>query len=584
MRLLVLTAVLVSMARGGILSRGPARMICHRTANTEMPENTLESLDLAGRMGCSVVEIDLRMTLDGEIVLNHDGFLERLTNGIGQADASYFDELQLLDAGSWMGRRFEGLRIPRFVDALHIARKYGIGLSLDFKDNGMGPAVLSQLRQEAMLENVRFGGEWQDVKQSYSGANQDSIASIEPPVNRDEIETLHRQGKTVIANFSANGHEMDLPGMRAAVAAGVDWINVDYPRLGAEAIRQPVEAKLRALITKAGSGPAPERAKAILQLARYPGFPLEDMFRTWIVDSDDRVSRAAALALLIMRPAAPDSIFLAALQAPQSTARKNAAWALGRRADVPAESFRALLQDKDSGVLEEALLAISRCPGNMSVANIEPFLEHEDPLVRGAAALALARHQPETAVAAIRHALEQEEATVAKEYAPFIGQRAPRLSRGQIDVTVGHYRALMKLIASGAALHDPDALNFLEREAFRSVSDYSSTVGPVAGYQLWDRVAADAAATIRALAAPDPVIANRAEWILIQAAPSVLPAIRSLLQSDNQAVRERAIRIAAWKYDTVSLTRLRALRDSGSTDAPLVTWAIQKIEAFTATP
>lgn len=67
-----------------------------------MPENTLDSLDLAARLGCSVVEIDLRMTLDGEIVLNHDGFMERLTDGIGEADKSYFDELQLMDAGSWM--------------------------------------------------------------------------------------------------------------------------------------------------------------------------------------------------------------------------------------------------------------------------------------------------------------------------------------------------------------------------------------------------------------------------------------------------------------------------------------------------
>ncbi len=76
-------------------------------------------------MGWSVVEIDLGMTWDGEIVLHHDGFLERLTDGIGAVDKSYFDELRLLDAGSWMGRRFSGLKIPRFVDALHVAEKYG---------------------------------------------------------------------------------------------------------------------------------------------------------------------------------------------------------------------------------------------------------------------------------------------------------------------------------------------------------------------------------------------------------------------------------------------------------------------------
>jgi len=96
-RFILLAAMFVSLTRAGILTRGSARMICHRTANseqrtanTEMPENTLDSLDLAARLGCGVVEIDLRMTLDGEIVLNHDGFLERLTDGMGEADKSYF--------------------------------------------------------------------------------------------------------------------------------------------------------------------------------------------------------------------------------------------------------------------------------------------------------------------------------------------------------------------------------------------------------------------------------------------------------------------------------------------------------------
>ena len=582
-RLIFLVAILVSTAHAGILTRGPARMICHRTANTEMPENTLESLDLAARLGCGVVEIDLRMTWDGEIVLHHDGFLERLTDGIGESDKSYFDELQLLDAGSWMGRRFSGLKIPRFVDALHVAEKYGIGLTLDFKDQGMGAVVLSQLRHESMLDKVRFGGEWQDVKDTYRSANDDPIAGVEPPVKREEVERLHRQGKAVIANFSANGHEMDLPAMRAAVAAGVDWINVDYPRLGADAIGRPVEATLSALVAKAESGPVPDRAKAILALAHFPGFPLQSMFRRWLSDEDDRTSRAAALAMLIARPGAPDATFLAALHAPQPTARKNAAWALGRRASAPAESFLPLLHDTDHRVVTEALLAISRCPGKIPAAGIAPFLKNENPLVRGAAALALARHQPEIAAKLVGEALEREEAVAAKQYAPFVDQHPPRLSRTEIDVTVGHYRALMKLIASGAMLQDREARGFLEREAFRSTRDYSSTVGPVAGYQLWDRVASDPRATIRALGSADPTIANRAEWILVEAGPSVLPPVRALLHSENAALREHAIRIVAWQYDAESLAPLRAMRDGGKTDARLADWAIHKIEGLRLT-
>ena len=63
--LLLLLASSVSFSRAGILQRGKVQMFCHRTANTDMPENTLESLALAARMGCNLVELDIRRTLDG---------------------------------------------------------------------------------------------------------------------------------------------------------------------------------------------------------------------------------------------------------------------------------------------------------------------------------------------------------------------------------------------------------------------------------------------------------------------------------------------------------------------------------------
>jgi hypothetical protein len=99
----------------------------------------------------------------------------------------------------------------------------------------MGPAVLALLKREGMLERVRFGRECADIKALYPTANEDAAASIETIVTREQVEKLHQAGKIVIANFSANSHKMDLPAIRSAAAAGVDWINVDYPRLGAGA-------------------------------------------------------------------------------------------------------------------------------------------------------------------------------------------------------------------------------------------------------------------------------------------------------------------------------------------------------------
>src|ERR1700723_1206204 len=128
----------VTAAQAEKVQTRQVELLCHRTANEDLPENTLESLEQAALMGCDVVEIDLRRTLDGKIVLNHDGILERLTDGVGEAETSYYGDLQLRDAGSWMGERFEGLHMTLFQDALRLARERDIRLVLDMKDKGIG--------------------------------------------------------------------------------------------------------------------------------------------------------------------------------------------------------------------------------------------------------------------------------------------------------------------------------------------------------------------------------------------------------------------------------------------------------------
>lgn len=74
----------VSLIHAAALRPARVELSCHRTANQDVPENTLESLEQAALLGCDVVEVDIRHTLDGTLVLNHDGDLERLSDAIGQ--------------------------------------------------------------------------------------------------------------------------------------------------------------------------------------------------------------------------------------------------------------------------------------------------------------------------------------------------------------------------------------------------------------------------------------------------------------------------------------------------------------------
>jgi glycerophosphoryl diester phosphodiesterase/HEAT repeat protein len=581
----LLLTIIATTAHAAAVQPGGVQLLCHRTANKDVPENTLESLEQAALLGCNVVEIDLRRTLDGKIVLNHDGILERLTDGTGEVEKSYYDDLRMRDAGSWMGERFAGMHMALFEDALRLARQQDIRLTLDIKTKDIGVNLLPLLQSEGMLERVDFSGESSDVKQLYPAATSAGAGTtwVQPGVTAEQVKALHRDGKAVIANFSANDHDMDLTSMKAAVAAGVDGINVDYPRLGAEAVGRPVERKLSALTAKASAGEAGTRATAILELSRYRGFPLQDNFARWLLDPEDRVSRAAAVALVTAAPRTPSSVFDAALQSDHADARANAAWALGQL-DAPATSLLPLLKDSDPRVLQETLMALSRAPGNLNAEVLLPFLASESPAIRGAAAVALARHQPEAALQAIPPRLRTEMKEAVRLGDDYERRGRPHLTQAESDEIMGHFRCQMKMMQALSMLNVPGSTEVLEELAFRPGDDSAGFDSMIASFQLWDRTAGDPRPAVKALGSTDMRAANRAEWMLVNAGPAVLPEVRKALHDENVAIRGRAISIVAWQGDAESLETLRAMRKIGSADSSLEDWAIEKIESFHPRP
>jgi glycerophosphoryl diester phosphodiesterase len=51
-------------------------VLAHRGANREAPENTLAAFAAARRLGAAGVELDVRRTADGELVIRHDAAIE----------------------------------------------------------------------------------------------------------------------------------------------------------------------------------------------------------------------------------------------------------------------------------------------------------------------------------------------------------------------------------------------------------------------------------------------------------------------------------------------------------------------------
>jgi glycerophosphoryl diester phosphodiesterase len=588
----ILLFFMLPLAHGGILRAKNVLLLCHRTANRDLPENTLESLDLAARMGCNIVEVDVRRTEDGELVLNHDGLLDRFTDTTGEVENTDLRELDRMDFGAWMGRRFAGMHIAHFEDALRLARELNIGLFLDIKTKGIGPQVLAALAREDMTKRVIFGGEWDDIHHLDPSTNEDPSAWLQPGLTREQVQALHQQHKIVIANFILNGHEFDLNGMKQAVALGVDGVMVDVPRFGAEAVGRPVEEKIQRLSKQAGIGTTDLRVHAIRELSSYIGFPLQRQFLRWLMDSDERVSHEAALALVTSRPQPPLASFEGAMRSRSAAARSNAAWAIGSIARSASDGAQcapilaSLLHDASTSVVEQALVGLARCPSDGQSVPADALLRilsGDVPVLRGLAAVALAKYQPAIAEHVVPAQLEKEEKISDTFNADWTARGRPKLSQIEIGRAVELYRAQMKELQALTLLPDDAALRPLVEQAFRPIHDYSMIPILVAGFNLWDRLAENPASALEALSSRDIGEADWAEWALVKAGPNALPALRNALPASQGDLRRRLIAILALQADEGALPELRLMKKSDKSDGDLLRWAVATIEAFSST-
>ncbi|HEY1387418.1 MAG TPA: glycerophosphodiester phosphodiesterase family protein [Ktedonobacterales bacterium] len=118
----------------------PQQVICyaHRGARGHAPENTLLAFDLAFDLGAEAIECDVQCSRDGELVIFHDGTVNRTTNGVGAVAALDFADLRALDAGRvWRIPQ----RIPTLAETLELVRRRGGALNLEIKGESVEEAV-----------------------------------------------------------------------------------------------------------------------------------------------------------------------------------------------------------------------------------------------------------------------------------------------------------------------------------------------------------------------------------------------------------------------------------------------------------
>src|SRR5215831_18081119 len=83
-------------------------IVAHRGASFDAPENTVASANLAWEQNADAVELDIRLTKDGELIVSHDGTTSRIDGRNRLISDLTLAEVRSLDAGRIKGPKFAG--------------------------------------------------------------------------------------------------------------------------------------------------------------------------------------------------------------------------------------------------------------------------------------------------------------------------------------------------------------------------------------------------------------------------------------------------------------------------------------------
>jgi glycerophosphoryl diester phosphodiesterase len=237
------------------VTKNPFVIVAQSCSNFLNPENTLAALQEAIEMKVDYIEVNLRTTKDGQIILCNDETVDRVTNGHGRVNELTLVEIKELDVKSKTKKTFT---IPTLAEALATC-KNRINLFIDFKDVN-AEETYKQIQIHGMEKNVVLSlskadhyMRWRKLAPAIPLAVSlpDMIHSKEDFMvlsERMQFQTIDNPADTAMANVmyqngvhvwqNVAGENENEAVWKAAMSKGVQGLHTSHPKELIKYLRQ----------------------------------------------------------------------------------------------------------------------------------------------------------------------------------------------------------------------------------------------------------------------------------------------------------------------------------------------------------
>jgi len=172
------------------------RVIAHRGGRGLWPENTLHAFRKAADLGVDVLEMDIRQTVDGVLVVLHDETVDRTTDGGGPVGALTLARLRELDAGyRWSpdgGRTFpfrgQGLTVPSLKEVFGALPQARMNLEIKTRGASLSRPLCDLIREHHMEQRVAVASFGQDGMDAF----REACPGVATAATADETRQLFR--------------------------------------------------------------------------------------------------------------------------------------------------------------------------------------------------------------------------------------------------------------------------------------------------------------------------------------------------------------------------------------------------------